>query len=173
MNSSIYYPFEMQLGAQQVYQLKNFISPEMAQNCGYYSKMFPYQNFQTIDDPKLILKKDWYFNNKNQLKVNLKNPIENKSENDSPAKSTNEDSKDSPKENKNNERNDTSNNINSNTFKEEYMDLLINSINKLFKEGTITMDYINSPSFDPKKLGITLSNLNKLTDETENNFNKK
>ena len=35
------------------------------------------------------------------------------------------------------------------------------------------MDYINSPSFDPKKLGITLSNLNKLTDETENNFNKK
>lgn len=179
MNSSLYDSFGMQIGAPQMYQLNNIISPEMAQNYGYYSKMCPYQNmqdFQFIDNQKMLPMKNWFLNNQAQYKYNTKDSNinnETKSENDSPAKSTNEDSKDNPKEN-NIEKNDNSDvNLNNNVYKEEYVDLLINSINNLFKDGSISMDYINSPTFDPKKLGITLSNLNKLTDDSENTFNKK
>ena len=182
MNSSVYDSFGMQLGPPQIYQLNNMMSPQIAQNYGYYQKMCPYQNiqdFQFIDERKMPQMENWYMNNQSQHKYNVKdstniNNNETKSENDSPAKSTNEDSKDSPKENNNiekNEKNDV--NLNNNSYKEEYVDLLVTSVNNLLKNGSITMEYINSPTFDPKKLGITLSNLNKLTDDSENTFNKK
>jgi hypothetical protein len=93
----------------------------------------------------------------------------NKVQNDSPAKSTNEESKLIQKESCSNQEKNQEKNI----IKDNYIDLLINSIDHLFETGEITMEYINSKNhlkFDPQKLGLTL---NTLSEDNDNNFSKK
>ena len=178
MNSSLYDSLGMKISLPPTYQMSNMVPPEISQNYGYCPKIYSYQNiqdFQFINDRKIISMKEWCTNDSRHYKLQMKegNISENKSENDSPEKVTNEDSKDSPKDNQNLDQSTNSNKTNINNFKEQYIDLLINSINNLFKDGSISSEYINSPTFDPKILGITLSNLNKLTNGSGNSFNKK
>ena len=113
------------------------------------------------DQVNMINSKDFCFENDN-----IEN---NKNQNESPAKSTNEDSKLLQKENNSNFEKSQEKNI----IKDNYIELLINSIDHLFETGEITMEYINSrnqPKFDPQTLGLTLNNL---SEDNDNNFSKK
>ena len=55
-----------------------------------------------------------------------------------------------------------------NIIKDNYIDLLIISIDHLFQTGEITMEYINSKNylkFDSQKLGLTLNTLSEDKDK--------
>ena len=129
----------------------------ISKNFDYFQGMLPYMNYQLTDNYNEQYKIfNPYFEQKNN-ETNIKNEIQN----ESPMKSTTfEDSKDKitlkQKEEENN-----------------YINLLVNSVNKLFDKGEITMEYLNSkikPKFDPPKYSLTFNNL---TEDTENNFSKK
>jgi len=54
-----------------------------------------------------------------------------------------------------------------------YIDLLVNTVNKLFEKGDITFEYLNTktkPKFDPIEFNLALNNLN---ENKEKNFCKK
>ena len=155
-------------------------SNQMPQNYEYFQGMLPYMNFQmignSIEDQKMFHVPEYYFNEQGNIVTkdfylqnnNLEN---NKIQNESPNKSLNEDNNFIQKEN--NISPEKVENKNKKIIKDNYIDLLINSINHLFETGKITMDYINSknnPKFDPKQLGFTLNNL---SEDNENNFSKK
>ena len=129
------------------------------QNLDYFQGMLPYMNYQLMD------------NYNEQFPIynpyfNKKNIAENTNQTESPIKSTtNDDSKDKDK--------------NETTLKKEnreknnYINLLINSVNNLFSKGEISQEYLNSetrPKFDQKKFSLTLNNL---TENSENTFSKK
>ena len=109
-----------------------------------YQGMIPYINYQYIDN----INEKYYLYNQ-----------ENKNKNESPMKSTTLDDEVEDKiiPKKKEEKN--------------YIDLLINTVNKLFEKGDISNEYLNQetmPKFDPYKFNLTLNNINK-----ENNFSKK
>lgn len=151
---------------------------QIPRNYGYYQGMTPYRNFQiignTIEDPKLYQVPEYYFNDQGNILFpkncysdnnNLEN---NKVKNDSPSKSVNEEKNLIQKECEIKQKIE-----NKNIIKDNYIDLLFNSINHLFETGEITMDYINNidhPRFDPQKLGFTLTNL---SEDNEINYSKK
>jgi hypothetical protein len=151
----------------------------MSQNYEYIQGMMPYMNLQMIgnsmDEQKNIPMPEYYFGDQGNM-INFRdfysennNTEFNKVQNDSPAKSTNEESKLMQKESSSNQEKTQEKNI----IKDNYIDLLINSINHLFETGEITMEYINSKNhlkFDPQKLGLTL---NTLSEDNDNNFSKK
>jgi hypothetical protein len=152
---------------------------QMSQNYEYIQGMMPYMNLQMIgnsmDEQKNIPMPEYYFGDQGNM-INFRdfysennNTEFNKVQNDSPAKSTNEESKLMQKESSSNQEKTQEKNI----IKDNYIDLLINSINHLFETGEITMEYINSKNhlkFDPQKLGLTL---NTLSEDNDNNFSKK
>jgi hypothetical protein len=151
----------------------------MSQNYEYFQGMMPYMNLQMIgnsmDEQKNIPMPEYYFGDQGNM-INIRdfysennNAEFNKVQNDSPAKSTNEESKLIQKESCSNQEKNQEKNI----IKDNYIDLLINSIDHLFETGEITMEYINSKNhlkFDPQKLGLTL---NTLSEDNDNNFSKK
>jgi hypothetical protein len=151
----------------------------MSQNYEYFQGMMPYMNLQMIgnsmDEQKNIPMPEYYFADQGSM-INIRdfysennNAEFNKAQNDSPAKSTNEESKLIQKESCSNQEKTQEKNI----IKDNYIDLLINSIDHLFETGEITMEYINSKNhlkFDPQKLGLTL---NTLSEDNDNNFSKK
>jgi hypothetical protein len=151
----------------------------MSQNYEYFQGMMPYMNLQMIgnsmDEQKNIPMPEYYFADQGNM-INIRdfysennNAEFNKAQNDSPAKSTNEESKLIQKESCSNQEKTQEKNI----IKDNYIDLLINSIDHLFETGEITMEYINSKNhlkFDPQKLGLTL---NTLSEDNDNNFSKK
>ena len=150
-------------------------------NYEYFPGMMPYMNLpmmrNTLEDQKMFPIYEYYFegqgNTINQEDVYEDNNIieNNKIPNESPAKSTNEDSKLSQKEN--NTKKDKNQEKHINTVKDNYINLLIKSIDKLFETGEITTEYINSENhlkFDPQKLGLTLNNL---SEDNDNIFSKK
>jgi hypothetical protein len=151
----------------------------MSQNYEYFQGMMPYMNLQMIgnsmDEQKNIQMPEYYFGDQGNM-INIRdfysennNAEFNKVQNDSPAKSTNEESKLIQKESCSNQEKNQEKNI----IKDNYIDLLINSIDHLFETGEITMEYINSKNhlkFDPQKLGLTL---NTLSEDNDNNFSKK
>ena len=109
-----------------------------------YQGMIPYINYQYIDN----INEKYYLYNQ-----------ENKNKNESPMKSTTLDDEVEDKiiPKKKEEKN--------------YIDLLLNTVNKLFEKGDISNEYLNQetmPKFDPYKFNLTLNNINK-----ENNFSKK
>jgi len=153
--------------------------PPISQNYEYFQGMVPYMNMQmignSIEEQKFFPMPDYYFGDQVNM-INSKdfcfendNIENNKNQNESPAKSTNEDSKLLQKENNSNFEKSQEKNI----IKDNYIELLINSIDHLFETGEITMEYINSrnhPKFDPQTLGLTLNNL---SEDNDNNFSKK
>ena len=129
----------------------------ISQNFDYFQGMLPYMNYPSSDNYNEQYQIfNPYFDQKNS-EINLKNETQN----ESPMKSTTiEDSKDKILLNKKEEE-------------KNYINLLVNSVNKLFDKGEITMEYLNSeikPKFDPHKFSLTLNNL---TEDTENIFCKK
>ena len=154
---------------------------QMPQNYEYFQGMMPYMNLQMMgnsgEEPKIFHVPEYYFNEQGThipkdyyCDNNLEN---NKIQNESSNKSLNEESNNIQKENDININQEKNENKNKNKIKDNYIDLLINTVNNLFETGEITMDYLNSknhPKFDPKKLSITLNNL---SEDNENNFSKK
>jgi len=152
---------------------------QIPQNFEYYQGMVPYMNIQMIgnsmEDQKIYPMPDCYFGDQGNM-LNFKdfylennnNDIDN-NKNESPPKSTNEDSKLLHKESGDSIQEKTHEKL-----KDNYIDLLINSVDKLFENGEITMEYISSknhPKFDPEILGLTLNNLSE--DNNNNNYSKK
>lgn len=170
MNSLIYNGYSQQDECTKSYRINDIIPQQMIKNYEYENRSISYPCIQEmrskLEEQRLIPMKDCYINEAGQYVINPKDFYhksgENKSLNDSPAKSTNEDSKSVQKES-----------VNCNQFKENYIDLLINSINSQMNSGSITMEYINSPTFEASKLGLALSNLSELNEDKENNFSKK
>ena len=129
---------------------------QMMENSIDEVKMFPMPGYYYGDQENIITQNDFYSGN-----INMEN---NKNQSESPVKSTQEDCKIIQKENNNHENSH---------IKENYIDLLINSIDELFKSGEITKEYLNSTNhikFDPQQLGLTLSNI---SEESNNTFSKK
>jgi len=182
MSNFVYNAYPSNNNASMNYQ-QNFPPPSNQIPAGYeyYQGMMPYMSMpiqgNSIEDQKQFPPSEYYYNESG----NMINPKEYYAENnnlelfqnknESPAKSTNEESKLSPKDNNINPEKNQNKKVNA--VKDNYIDLLINTINNLLETGKITMDYINSknqPKFDPQKLGFTL---NSLSDENDNNFSKK
>ena len=147
---------------------------QMPQNYEYFQRMMPHMNMQvmenSIDEPKMFPMPGFYFGDQGNIIApkeffSNNNDLENnKIQNESPVKSSHEDSKIIKKENHNLEKTH---------IKENYIDLLINSIDELFNSGEITMDYLNSKNhvkFDPQQLGLTLNNI---SEDITNTFSKK
>ena len=180
MNNLVYNTYQPQYNSTMNYQT-NMPPPthQMSQNYEYIQGMMPYMNLQMIgnsmDEQKNIPMPEYYFADQGNM-INIRdfysennNAEFNKVQNDSPAKSTNEESKLIQKESCSNQEKTQEKNI----IKDNYIDLLINSIDHLFETGEITMEYINSKNhlkFDPQKLGLTL---NTLSEDNDNNFSKK
>ena len=180
MNNLVYNTYQPQYNSTMNYQT-NMPPPthQMSQNYEYIQGMMPYMNLQMIgnsmDEQKNIPMTEYYFGDQGNM-INFRdfysennNTEFNKVQNDSPAKSTNEESKLMQKESCSNQEKTQEKNI----IKDNYIDLLINSIDHLFETGEITMEYINSKNhlkFDPQKLGLTL---NSLSEDNDNNFSKK
>ena len=180
MNNLVYNTYQPQYNTTMNYQ-NNMPPPthQMSQNYEYIQGMMPYMNLQMIgnsmDEQKNIPMPEYYFGDQGNM-INFRdfysennNTEFSKVQNDSPAKSTNEESKLIQKESCSNQEKTQEKNI----IKDNYIDLLINSINHLFETGEITMEYINSKNhlkFDPQKLGLTL---NTLSEDNDNNFSKK
>ena len=180
MNNLVYNTYQPQYNSTMNYQ-NNMPPPthQMSQNYEYFQGMMPYMNLQMIgnsmDEQKNIPMPEYYFGDQGNM-INFRdfysennNTEFNKVQNDSPAKSTNEESKLMQKESCSNQEKTQEKNI----IKDNYIDLLINSIDHLFERGEITMEYINSKNhlkFDPQKLGLTL---NSLSEDNDNNFSKK
>ena len=180
MNNLVYNTYQPQYNSTMNYQT-NMPPPthQMSQNYEYIQGMMPYMNLQMVgnsmDEQKNIPMPEYYFGDQGNM-INFRdfysennNTEFNKVQNDSPAKSTNEESKLMQKESSSNQEKTQEKNI----IKDNYIDLLINSINHLFETGEITMEYINSKNhlkFDPQKLGLTL---NTLSEDNDNNFSKK
>ena len=141
--------------------MSNPISP-IPHNLDHLQGMLPYINYQLMD------------NYNDQFPVynpflNQKNIDKNNNQTESPIKSTTND------ESKNKDKNEPTpkKEIKEKKEKNNYIDLLINSINNLFSIGEITQEYLNSetkPKFDTKKFSLTLNNL---TENSENTFSKK
>ena len=109
------------------------------QNFDYYEGIRYYLSLQFTNNTKGQCDAyNPYFDLKNEEKI---------IQNDSPVKSnTIEDNKASPKKQK----------------EKRYIDLLINTVNKLFEKGEITKEYLNSrtrPKFNADKFSLTLNNL--------------
>lgn len=180
MNNLVYNTYQPHYNSTMNYQT-NMPPPthQMSQNYEYFQGMMPYMNLQMIgnsmDEQKNIPMPEYYFADQGNM-INIRdfysennNAEFNKAQNDSPAKSTNEESKLIQKESCSNQEKTQEKNI----IKDNYIDLLINSIDHLFETGEITMEYINSKNhlkFDPQKLGLTL---NTLSEDNDNNFSKK
>ena len=180
MNNLVYNTYQPQYNSTMNYQ-NNMPPPthQMSQNYEYINGMMPYMNLQMVgnsmDEQKNIPMPEYYFGDQGNM-INFRdfysennNTEFNKVQNDSPAKSTNEESKLIQKESCSNQEKTQEKNI----IKDNYIDLLINSIDHLFETGEITMEYINSKNhlkFDPQKLGLTL---NTLSEDNDNNFSKK
>ena len=180
MNNLVYNTYQPQYNSTMNYQT-NMPPPthQMSQNYEYIQGMMPYMNLQMVgnsmDEQKNIPMPEYYFGDQGNM-INFRdfysennNTEFNKVQNDSPAKSTNEESKLMQKESCSNQEKTQEKNI----IKDNYIDLLINSIDHLFETGEITMEYINSKNhlkFDPQKLGLTL---NTLSEDNDNNFSKK
>ena len=180
MNNLVYNTYQPQYNSTMNYQT-NMPPPthQMSQNYEYIHGMMPYMNLQMVgnsmDEQKNIPMPEYYFGDQGNM-INFRdfysennNTEFNKVQNDSPAKSTNEESKLMQKESCSNQEKTQEKNI----IKDNYIDLLINSIDHLFETGEITMEYINSKNhlkFDPQKLGLTL---NTLSEDNDNNFSKK
>ena len=180
MNNLVYNTYQPQYNSTMNYQT-NMPPPthQMSQNYEYIQGMMPYMNLQMIgnsmDEQKNIPMPEYYFGDQGNM-INFRdfysennNTEFSKVQNDSPAKSTNEESKLIQKESCSNQEKTQEKNI----IKDNYIDLLINSIDHLFETGEITMEYINSKNhlkFDPQKLGLTL---NTLSEDNDNNFSKK
>ena len=180
MNNLVYNTYQPQYNSTMNYQT-NMPPPthQMSQNYEYIQGMMPYMNLQMVgnsmDEQKNIPMPEYYFGDQGNM-INFRdfysennNTEFNKVQNDSPAKSTNEESKLIQKESCSNQEKTQEKNI----IKDNYIDLLINSIDHLFETGEITMEYINSKNhlkFDPQKLGLTL---NTLSEDNDNNFSKK
>ena len=144
----------------------------------YFQGMMPYMNMQMVgnlvEDQKMLQVPDYYLDEQGNIQTHNNfienNCLEKVNKNESPAKSTNEESKLLQKDNNQNQE---KHNKDKNNVKENYIELLYNSIDHLFEIGEITMDYINSKNqvkFDPQKLGLTL---NSISEDNENNFSKK
>ena len=180
MNNLVYNTYQPQYNSTMNYQT-NMPPPthQMSQNYEYIQGMMPYMNLQMVgnsmDEQKNIPMPEYYFGDQGNM-INIRdfysennNTEFSKIQNDSPAKSTNEESKLMQKESCSNQEKTQEKNI----IKDNYIDLLINSIDHLFETGEITMEYINSKNhlkFDPQKLGLTL---NSLSEDNDNNFSKK
>ena len=180
MNNLVYNTYQPHYNSTMNYQT-NMPPPthQMSQNYEYFQGMMPYMNLQMIgnsmDEQKNIPMPEYYFADQGNM-INIRdfysennNSEFNKAQNDSPAKSTNEESKLIQKESCSNQEKTQEKNI----IKDNYIDLLINSIDHMFETGEITMEYINSKNhlkFDPQKLGLTL---NTLSEDNDNNFSKK
>ena len=150
---------------------------QITQNYEYFQGMIPYLNFQMIgnstEDQKMFHMQEYYFREQGNMlpkEFYLENNLENnKIQNESTNKSLNEENNLIKKESQEKVENKNKNI----KVKDNYIGLLINSIDHLFETGEITMDYIKSQNhlkFDPKKLGFTLNNL---SEDNENNFSKK
>ena len=157
-------------------------SNQIPPNYEYFPGMMPYMNLpvmgNSIEEQKMFPIQEYYLegpgNMLSQKDIYLNNPTieNNKLSNESPAKSTNEDSKLIQKESSSSQEKNHEKNVN--LLKDNYIDLLINSIARLFETGEITTEYINSENhlkFDPKKFGLTLNNLSE--DNDNNVFSKK
>ena len=130
----------------------NIVNPyfPFPQNFNSFKEMYSYMNFPLLENY-----------NEQFSSYNVYQKQKNYEINESPIKSTTfDDNKDKiiPKK----------------IEKEKnYIDLLVNTVNKLFEKGDITQEYLNSkikPKFDPYKFNLALSNLN---ENNENNFCKK
>jgi len=157
----------------------NLPANQMPQNYEYFQGMMPYMDLQmvgnSLNDQKMFSMPDNYFYTQGnmlspkEVYLNNNNIENNKNQNESPVKSTNEENKKSQKENSMDKEKTQKKNL----TKDNYIDLLINTIDHLFETGEITMEYLNSKShlkFDPQKLGLTL---NTVSEDNDNNFSKK
>ena len=151
---------------------QNIIPPpnQISQNYEYFQRM-PYMNFQMIgnimDGPKIFPMQEYYFlePENNTVYNHLEN---NKYQNDSPVKSVTKGNIVQNENLKNEEKSQDKNNI-----KDNYIDLLINTIDHLFENGEINMDYINGRNklkIDTEKLSLALNNISEVNDK---NFTKK
>ena len=180
MNNLTYSSYQAKYNNIISYQQNNNLPPnQIPQNYEYFQGMMPYMNLQmvgnSVDDQKMFSMHDNYFYSQGNMLdpkefySNSNNIENNKMQNESPVKSINEENKKSSKENFIIQEKTQKKNI----IKDNYIDLLINTIDHLFETGEITMEYLNSKShlkFDPQKLGLTLNNV---SEDTDNNFSKK
>ena len=153
-------------------------------NYEIFKKSLPYINYQTLSNAikkqSLLYFPEFFPKNKskslilnfNKFKTKYKqqNYIKNKNRESSPIKSIQDDN--------NNNKNKLNNNNN-------YINLLINSVNKLFEKGEITQEYLNSETYSEDKLllhfkkNYHLKNISKkkslLSEDSssENSFTKK
>ena len=177
MNNLTYNNYQAKYNNIISYQQNINLPPnQIPQNYEYFQGMMPYMNLQmvgnSLNDQKMFSMPDNYFYTQGNMITpkefysNNNNIENNKIQNESPVKSTNEENKQSPKENSINQEKTQKKNL----IKDNYIDLLINTIDHLFETGEITMEYLNSKShlkFDPQKLGLTL---NTVSEDNDNNF---
>ena len=177
MNNLTYNNYQAKYNNIISYQQNINLPPnQIPQNYEYFQGMMPYMNLQmvgnSLNDQKMFSMPDNYFYTQGNMITpkefysNNNNIENNKIQNESPVKSTNEENKQSPKENSINKEKTQKKNL----IKDNYIDLLINTIDHLFETGEITMEYLNSKShlkFDPQKLGLTL---NTVSEDNDNNF---
>lgn len=158
-------------------------------NFDYLKKSLPYMDYQmmrnALKEQSLVSFQEYVKENHSLLQNILSgsqiSDLNNfsKYQNDSPIKSTIDDSKSKiyhqrkKKDSKNNNKDKA--NIKD---KDNYIGLLINTIDNLFAKGEITKDYLNSksyPKFTPDKFCLSLKekNLSLEEENSSNNFSKK
>ena len=162
MNNFIQKDFSSIYNPSIKYELNDHPPPyTLQQNFDYYNginQLFPSMiPLNPKDSRSLQTGQDSNFNenNINQNIINKKNEF-------SPIKSTKEDSNYLKKEEKKNSKNNNSN-------KENYIHLLFNSIERLFNNGELTMEYLNESNSNERNE----FDLNDNSESNENNFVKK
>ena len=175
MNNSIYSSYQTKYNSTLSY--KPNLNPQTNQipyNYEYFQRMMPHMNRKimenSIDDMKMFPTSRYYYGEQGIIIAqkdfysDRKILENNKNQNESPVKSNHGNSKTFQKGNNNHEKI---------PVKDNYINLLINSIDELFKRGEITMEYLNAKNhlkFDPQQLGLTL---NSISEESNNTFSKK
>ena len=130
-----------QINSSSFNDFMNYSPSSIPNNFNYFQGMLPYFNYHFIENYQEQFP---FFDQKNS-ETNL-------NQTESPIKSTtNDESKDREKDRDNDSLKE----------KENYINLLINTVNNLFSKGKITQEYLNSetlPKFDPNKFTLTLNN---------------
>ena len=193
MENDYYEEFNhLKLNLSQIPTFNTLSSTEtsLLPNYDYFKKNFPYMNFQLM---RKILKEqsmqtfpEYFSKKKSEIKNTFKEALKsdlnefkdnkylNINLNESPLKSTFDDSKSKISIKDKNIKKNKNHNDNNNKERNNYIDLLINTVNNLFEKGEINTEYLNSktyPKFDPNKFCLTLKNNYYMLNKKENSYN--
>jgi hypothetical protein len=162
MNNFIQKDFSPISNAPMKYQLNDHPPPyPLPQNADFYNGMGSF--FPPLLPLNSKVNKKIQSNQESNFHQNIPNQkCINSNNNSSPIKSANEESKSPKKETKNNSKNHNPN-------KDNYIHLLLNTIDNLFSSGEITMEYLNETNTNDKQE----FNLDGSSELNENNFCKK